>query len=205
MVLSRRGVVYSVPSFSFGRKYMVILIKFKFMSLIRLLFLLALVGVFTPAHARGTYQEPADFLSEVFQGDVPEPNIIWLKDGLKEQVEEILSHRYKGRRIRYWHKENRIVWILEEVGKKKPITTGIVINSGRIEKIKVLIFRESRGWEVRYPFFTKQYIDSGLKAGNKLDKTIDGISGATLSVRALTKLARIALLLSKQITQNVTK
>jgi len=174
------------------------------MSFIKLLFLLTLVSGSPAAHARGIYQEPVDFLSEVFQGDTPKPNVLWLKEDLKEQVEEILSHRYKGRRIRYWQKENRIVWILEEVGKKKPITTGIVINSGRLEKMKVLIFRESRGWEVRYPFFTKQYINSGLKADNKLDKTIDGISGATLSVRALTKLARIALLLSKKVTHNVT-
>jgi len=175
------------------------------MSLIKLVFLLALISGFSTVHARGTYQEPADFLSDVFQAEVPEPNVIWLKEDIKEQVEEILSHQYKGHRIRYWQKENRIAWILEEIGKKKPITTGIVINAGRIEKIKVLVFRESRGWEVRYPFFTKQYIDSGLGADNSLDKTIDGISGATLSVRALTKLARIALLLSKKVTQNASK
>ncbi|WP_069472977.1 FMN-binding protein [Candidatus Marithrix sp. Canyon 246] len=73
------------------------------------------------------------------------------------------------------------VWILEEIGKKKPITTGIVINKGRIERFKVLIFRETRGWEVCYPFFTNQF------KGNSLNNFshIDGISGATLSVRAL--------------------
>jgi hypothetical protein len=169
----------------------------------RLLLILLISTIWlADASARGTYQAPAEFIAESFSGKAPEPKVFWLKDDVKKQIEEILAHKYKGRRIRYWQKDKRSAWILEEIGKKKAITTGIVINSNRIEKIKVLIFRESRGWEVRYPFFTKQYIDSALNKENKLDKTIDGISGATLSVRALTKLARIALLLNKQIQQN---
>ena len=172
------------------------------MPIFRLLFILFITTTCsTGAYARGTYQQPAEFINESFSGKTPEPKVFWLKDDVKKQIEEILAHKYKGRRIRYWKNDGRSAWILEEIGKKKAITTGIVINSNRIEKIKVLIFRESRGWEVRYPFFTKQYIDSGLNKDNKLDKTIDGISGATLSVRALTKLARIALLLNKHIDQ----
>lgn len=57
------------------------------------------------------------------------------------------------------------------------------------------MFRESRGFEVRYPFFTDQFRGARLREGLDLDREIDGISGATLSVRALTKLARLALLL----------
>jgi len=173
--------------------------------MLRLLYILLLTTIcFTDVQARGTYQEPAEFIKESFSGETPEAKVIWLNEDIKKQVEEILDHKYKGRRVRYWKNNKRSAWILDEIGKKKSITTGIVINSNRIEKIKVLVFRESRGWEVRYPFFTKQYIDSVLNKDNKLDKTIDGISGATLSVRALTKLARIALLLSKQIAQNDT-
>jgi len=172
------------------------------MPIFRLLFILLITTIcFTDAHARGTYQQPAEFVNESFSGNAPDPKVLWLTEDIKKQIEEILAHKYKGRRVRYWQKNKRSVWILEEIGKKKPITIGIVINANRIEKIKVLIFRESRGWEVRYPFFTQQYIDSGLNKDNKLDKTVDGISGATLSVRALTKLARIALLLSKEITK----
>ena len=60
---------------------------------------------------------------------------------------------------------------------------------------KVLVFRESRGWEVRHPFFTDQFRDAGLTGELALDRNIDGISGATLSVRALSRLARLALYL----------
>jgi Na+-translocating ferredoxin:NAD+ oxidoreductase RnfG subunit len=65
----------------------------------------------------------------------------------------------------------------------------------------VLVFRESRGWEVRHDFFTDQFKLAKLKDENQLDKHIDNISGATLSVRAVRKLAQIALLLDKSIQQ----
>jgi hypothetical protein len=36
---------------------------------------------------------------------------------------------------------------------------------------------------------------------HELDRNIDGISGATLSVRALTRLARVALLLDAEVRE----
>ncbi len=148
--------------------------------------------------ARGTYQTPEDFLAEVFDGDVPEPRVLWLKGGLRQTATDILGHRYPSLRIRYWLRDGRSAWILEEIGKEQPITTGIVVDQGRIERIKVLIFRESRGWEVRYPFFTDQFRGATLNERLELDRDIDGISGATLSVRALERLARLALFLDSE-------
>jgi len=60
----------------------------------------------------------------------------------------------------------------------------------------VLVFRESRGDEIRYPSFTEQFTGATLNNKQKLDRRIDGISGATLSVNALRKLAAVALQLS---------
>lgn len=145
--------------------------------------------------ARGTYQEPEEFLREVFSGAPPQPETLWLKGDVKETVTAILGHRYNALRIRYWGKDGRTAWILEEIGKDQPITTGFVVNAGRLETVRVLVFRESRGWEVRHPFFTDQFSGAGLAGGQRLDRNIDGISGATLSVRALENLARLALFL----------
>ncbi|MCW8955882.1 MAG: FMN-binding protein [Gammaproteobacteria bacterium] len=152
--------------------------------------------------AKGTYQTPADFVQASFESQPPQAQVLWLDDDLRLQLEDILAHKYPGRRIRYWIKDQRSVWVLDEIGKKKPITIGIVIDKDKISQIKVLVFRETRGWEIKYPFFTQQFIDGRLNANNELDRTIDGISGATLSVRALTKLARIALLLNKKINHD---
>ncbi|HEX5636828.1 MAG TPA: FMN-binding protein [Gammaproteobacteria bacterium] len=149
--------------------------------------------------AENIYQTSDDFVNESFAGKPPEAEVLWLQDDLKKQLEDILDHGYEGKRVRYWKQGQRSVWVLEEIGKTKPITTGIVINNKKIEAIKVLVFRESRGWEIKYPFFTEQFTQAGLTHEHKLDRSIDGISGATLSVRALTKLARIALLLDQQL------
>jgi hypothetical protein len=165
-----------------------------------------LVIASTPtANAGGVYQEPADFINEVFDGKPPKADVLWLSKELKQQIVEILDHKYKGLRVRYWQIENRSAWVLEEIGKEKQITAGIVVNTGKIEQVKVLVFRESRGWEVRHDFFTDQFRQASLKQDNRLDKNIDNISGATLSVRAIKKLARIALLLDQQVQNRQTK
>ena len=163
----------------------------------RALAFLALATFALSAHsaAQGIYQTPQDFLREVFAGDPPEPSKLWIYGKLKPGVRAILEHDLDVLRLRYWSKDERTAWILEGIGKERPITTGIVIQRGTIERIKVLVFRESRGWEVRYPFFTDQFTGATLGTGQQLDRDIDGISGATLSVRALTKVARLALLL----------
>lgn len=142
-----------------------------------------------------TLQEPDTFLQEAFAEKVPEPRLLWLTGEVRTQVRTILGHDYASLRVRYWARDGRSAWILDEIGKDLPITTGIVIDGGRIERLRVLIFRESRGWEVRYPFFTDQFKSAGLQPDRYLDREIDGISGATLSVGALERLARLALYL----------
>jgi hypothetical protein len=151
------------------------------------------------AVAGGVYQQPDDFIAEVFADKPPKAEVIWPDTELKAQIKDILGHNYKGLRIRYWKQEQRTAWILDEIGKDKPITTGFVINNGRIERVRVLIFRESRGWEVRHAFFTDQFDKASLNSDMQLNRTIDNISGATLSVRAVTKLSRVALLLDKAV------
>jgi FMN-binding domain. len=147
--------------------------------------------------AMGIYQEPKDFLKEVFAGDVPKPSVLWITGDMRSEIKQILGHDLNVLRIRHWERDGRTAWILEEIGKEQPITTGIVVAEDKIERIKVLIFREGRGWEVRYPFFTDQFPGAGLRGNHELDRAIDGIAGATLSVRALTKLAQLALYLHR--------
>ncbi len=164
---------------------------------------IALTLVFT-SHAvvaGGVYQEPDAFIAEVFGDNIPKADVLWLNKDLKNTIANILDHTYKGLRVRYWQQDNKSAWILNEIGKDKPITTGIVIKDGKIERIRILIFRESRGWEVRHTFFTDQFVNAKLKDNTQLDQTIDNISGATLSVRAVKKLARIALLLDQTVNQ----
>jgi FMN-binding domain len=164
---------------------------------IRLLTFLAMLAA-ARICAGESYQTTDAFLQEVFAATPPSPQVLWLKGDTRETAAAILGHPYPGLRIRYWKKDARTAWILEEIGKEKPITVGLVVGSAGMELLRVLEFRESRGWEVRYPFFTDQFDGIGLTADRQLDQHIDGISGATLSVRALQKLARLALYLDQQ-------
>ncbi|RLA24207.1 MAG: FMN-binding protein [Gammaproteobacteria bacterium] len=148
-----------------------------------------------------TYLPPEDFINNSFNGNPPATDVLWINKSLRQQAEKILAHKPGFLRTRYRKQDSKSVWILDEIGKTKPITVGIVINQGKIETVKVLSFRESRGWEVKHDFFTKQYINAQLKDDLQLNQNIDGISGATLSVRAVTKLAKLALLFDQEIRQ----
>lgn len=142
------------------------------------------------------YQSPDSFLSETFGGAVPAPKVFNVSGETKERMSKIMGSHYKLPSVQYWEKDGRTAWILEEIGKFEPITTGFVVGSdGTLERVKVLIYRESHGWEVKHEFFTRQFEGAGLKREKKLDQSIDGISGATLSVDALKRLGALALTL----------
>jgi hypothetical protein len=165
------------------------------------LLLAASFGVAAPGSpsAQEVYQSPRDFLFEAFDGDVPLMQSLAVDADIREEAERILRHGYGVERVNYWSKGSRTIWILEEIGRYRPITVGLIVSNGEIETIRVLIFRESHGWEVRHAFFTDQFKGLSLDGGNELTANIDGISGATLSVNALRNLARLALYFDRQV------
>ncbi len=127
-------------------------------------------------------------------GEHPQAMTLWLKPPLKKRAEAILDHPYQGLRVRYWQANQRTAWIIDEIGKEQPITTGVIVENGKILAVEVLAYRESRGGEVQQSFFTRQFHGLTLTSNDKLNKKIDGITGATLSVWALQKTARLALM-----------
>lgn len=157
-----------------------------------------LVMLALPAQSE-VYLTPEKFLSESFAAAAPPPKIVWLTGALAQQAEAVLGHKATALRIRYWALGARSAWILDEIGKTESITAGIVIEDQKIAQVRVLEFRESRGGEVRHPFFTNQFIGLGLQENTRLSEPVDGISGATLSVRAVETMAKFALLLARHV------
>lgn len=159
-----------------------------------------LVGVLAySAQAEDVYQDPRAFLEETFNGSVPAPRKLWVTSTLKRDIKAIMGHDLGALRIRYWASGERTAWLLDDIGKEQPITTGLIVDAHQLTEVRVLIYRESRGWEVKYPAFTDQFHGAQLKQDLALDRSIDGVSGATLSVQALVRLARLALLLDRSI------
>jgi len=152
--------------------------------------------------AKGVYQTPKVFISNAFAGKTPQPKVLWLTKEDKTIIAEILQHKYNRMRIRYWQLGSETVWILDEIGKEKPITIGVHVKQKKISHFKVLTFRESRGDEVRHDFYAKQFLNAKLNKNNQLSQHVDGITGATLSVRATTKVARVALWLDAKIADD---
>jgi len=149
------------------------------------------------------FEKPSAFLKRHYK-KIPKTQVRTLSAKDQKALSKILGHRYAHQKVRYWQVGDKTSWILEEIGKSEPITAGFITRKAKntqnqivtqISEVKILIYRESHGSEVRHPFFTKQFQGTTLK-GYKLQKKVDGIVGATLSVRAITKLSAAALYLS---------
>jgi hypothetical protein len=154
-----------------------------------------------PLSARETvYQSPAEFLGEYLPGCSQQT--LWLNSQLKSEIERLVDHPWPGLRARYCQGGEKTAWILDEIGKTEPITSGIVIDRGKVERVRVLVFRESRGSEVHRGAFVRQYENAALGDNKALDRPIDGITGATLSVYALNRQVKLALLLDRVAREN---
>ena len=143
------------------------------------------------------YEKPTEFLKRSF-GTPPKTQAITLDAQQLKELKSIIGRNKFPKKIRYWGSGGKLAWILERKGKNELITTGLLIDDGKILELKVLVYRESHGWEVARPFFTKQFTGASLD-GNQLSTKVDGIVGATLSVNSLKKLAAAALYLSQQV------
>ena len=160
-----------------------------------LLLALLIAALPATATAASVYETQADFLNRAFGQSPPQPGLLWLSGERKSAVRQLLGHDYAALRLRYWCQDGRSAWVLDEIGKDLPITVGVVIERNYIKSLRVLTYRENRGGEVVVPAFTDQFDGAGLQEDDKLSSTIDSISGATLSVQALTRLATMALYL----------
>lgn len=141
------------------------------------------------------YQSPSEFLESGLPGC--EQKTLWLKRDVKDRIEALIERPWQGARVRYCQKGDSTAWILDEIGKTEPITSGVIVDQGQVAQVRVLVFRESRGSEVHRDAFTRQYQDAVLVDDGGLDRRIDGITGATLSVWAVTRQVKLALLLDE--------
>ncbi len=164
-------------------------------SLFLLLFLTGNVS------AGGTYYTQQQMQAEVFAGDAVTSNALWLTPERKQLIRETTGQSLTQARIRFTEAAGRRLWVLSEIGKEKPITFGVVTSIDGIERIEVMVFREARGDEIRLPQYTAQYQGQTLTPEGDLANNVDGISGATYSVRTMKKVAKLALLLDQWVTE----
>lgn len=163
--------------------------------LLSIILLIAASGI---AQAGTTvYQKPSDFIRSACGGQVPTSKYLTLTSSHQSKIRQLMGHEYRPARVRYWTSNGKMVVILDEIGKTRPITTGFVVNKGKIEHVKMLIYRESIGAEVRRTSFTNQFKGAVLGTSGKLSRRVNNIAGATLSTRAMMEMGRVALYLDQ--------
>jgi Na+-translocating ferredoxin:NAD+ oxidoreductase RnfG subunit len=114
----------------------------------------------------------------------------WLTGEQKETIEKLCQQPIHENRITYYvgmkdKKPMGYMIIDHMVGKTFPITFMVVLNvDGTVREVEIMIYREPRGGEVRNKSFLDQFL--GMNAGSEF-RDIHSITGATLSVRAITR------------------
>ena len=86
--------------------------------------------------------------------------------------------------------------VLDEIGKSEPITFMVAMGpEGKVTEVAVMVFRESRGGEVKEKRFLRQF--RGKTAGDpiRINQDILNYTGATLSSKALARGVKRAVLL----------
>ncbi|MCW8870596.1 MAG: FMN-binding protein [Proteobacteria bacterium] len=146
------------------------------------------------AYTEGEQQKIQAFLTQVFPDKIPLAKRLWLSAEYKTQLQQRLGQAPNKLSYRYWQDEDTVVWLLDEIGKERNITTAVVMKNNQVADVKVVIYRESKGGEVQIPWFTAQF--QGVTSLDNWQKDIDSISGATLSVNALKKQVTMALALN---------
>ena len=77
--------------------------------------------------------------------------------------------------------------IAEEIGKFKPITFIVKVSeNGTVERVDVMVYREAVGEEVRRGRFTRQFRGKSVKDPLRINRDILNVTGATMSVQAMT-------------------
>lgn len=161
------------------------------MTFNRQVLLAAMLGL---AGLSSAAESPEQFVETVF-GTLPATQKIRLSGEVQEGLREAYGGRYPGFSVSFWQQGGQRVWALRARGKHGFVHAGVATLEGRIVRIQVLSSKEKRGRMIETPRFLDQFAGTGLSEGVKLDRQVDGISGATYSVNAVKKMARVALYL----------
>ncbi len=117
--------------------------------------------------------------------------VIKLSPEKKAQIEERIGWKFPEQSFEVYigesgDKIDGYALVQNTIGKHKPMTYMVGIdNTGHVSDVELLIFRESRGSEIRQKRFNAQYEGKTVADPVRINKDIINISGATMSVRSM--------------------
>ncbi len=146
-----------------------------------------------PAAEHHVYQTLDEALGEVFAGADSTWTETWTPNdvaraglaaelGAPQPAGEIVFHRAR--------RDGRdLGWAVttDEIGLHEPITMLVSVDAAReVGPVRVLVFRESRGGEVRRKRFLDQFLGKTRADPLRITRDVDAVTGATYSSRAVT-------------------
>lgn len=117
--------------------------------------------------------------------------IISLHPSTKQHIEDRIGWKFPEQSFEVYVGESSgqtdgYAVVQNTIGKHKPMTYMVgVDHKGHISDVELLIFRESRGSEIRQKRFNSQYEGKTPVDPVRINKDIINISGATMSVRSM--------------------
>ena len=122
----------------------------------------------------------------------------------KARIQERIGWKFPEESFKAFKAENNgkvdgYAVVQETIGKHRPITYIVgVTPDGKVSDIEVLVYRESKGSEVRMKRFNFQYEGKTALDPIRINKDIINITGATMSVRSVSAVVKRALVLVEE-------
>ena len=136
-------------------------------------------------------------------------NILKINEINKKIVQNQTQQAFYKDELYYWkisQNDTTIAYaFLDNVkGKSMPITFMVILSKdGSIINANVIKYREPYGGEVGNNRWLEQFNEKNEKSNYDVGKTIDGITGATISVNSLSKGIKKIVLLYNQVKANL--
>jgi Na+-translocating ferredoxin:NAD+ oxidoreductase RnfG subunit len=116
-----------------------------------------------------------------------------INKSLKSSSEKFAQQRFFSNFVYYYEikEKNETIGfaVLDNVlGKVKPITFLVILNSDlSVKSVDIIKYREQYGGAIEKKAWLDQFLSKNIESELKLNTGIDGISGATISVKAVIK------------------
>ena len=153
--------------------------------------LIILISFLAPADIKIDCEE---YLFNLYPEDTDiRMHILALDKQIKKEVENKVKQKFYRDKLYYWtisQGDTTIAYAFLDnvIGKSMPITFMVILNiDGDIINANVIKYREAYGSEVGNKGWLQQFINLNNNSVYNIGKEIDGISGATISVKSMSK------------------
>ncbi|MAR30244.1 MAG: hypothetical protein CMG24_04845 [Candidatus Marinimicrobia bacterium] len=175
-------------------------------------YIIIILTIFNFVYSYSIKDKCVDIINSYFGSDIELVNEEYIIPyDIKIKIENKIKQKFYRGKIFYWiiktPDEINYALLDNSIGKTMPITYLVIFNNDlEVINSSIIKYREPYGGEVSGKKWLSQFNGMASESIYKFEKEIDGISGATLSVRSLTKgINKLSLLLPYVIDEYINQ